>query len=185
MAKEKKMKEENVAEEEILNEEISEAEEASKPAEEAEDVKASLEAKIKEWEDKYMRLYAEYDNFQKRSKREKDARYADAVVDVVAEILPVADNLERALAVEIEGEEAKKVLEGVQMVKKQMDDILTKLEVSEIAAVGEEFDPNMHNAVMHVEDEKVTDNTVVEEFMKGYRYKGDRVIRHSMVKVAN
>lgn len=184
MAKEKRK--ENLEEEEIQTEETAEAAEEAENAEEAAEDKASdAEAKVKEWEDKYMRLYAEYDNFQKRSKREKDARYADAVVDVVAEILPVADNLERALAVEVEGDEAKKVLEGVRMVKKQMDDILAKLEVSEIAAVGEEFDPNVHNAVMHVEDENITDNTVVEEFMKGYRYKGDRVIRHSMVKVAN
>lgn len=161
-------------------------EEQEEVAEEAEDTKISeLEEKIKEWEDKYVRLYAEYDNYQKRSKREKDARYADAVVDVVSEILPVADNLERALATEVESEDAKKVLEGVLMVKKQMNEILNKLEVSEIAAVGEEFDPNIHNAVMHVDDEKVDDNTVVEEFMKGYRYKNDRVIRHSMVKVAN
>lgn len=184
MAKEKRK--ENLEEEEIQTEGTAEAAEEAENAEEAAEDKASdAEAKVKEWEDKYMRLYAEYDNFQKRSKREKDARYADAVVDVVAEILPVADNLERALAVEVEGDEAKKVLEGVRMVKKQMDDILAKLEVSEIAAVGEEFDPNVHNAVMHVEDENITDNTVVEEFMKGYRYKGDRVIRHSMVKVAN
>ena len=192
MAKEKKEKKENLEEEKIQTEETSETSETAEAAEAAEaaeepteDKASDAETKVKEWEDKYMRLYAEYDNFQKRSKREKDARYADAVVDVVAEILPVADNLERALAVEVEGDEAKKVLEGVRMVKKQMDDILAKLEVSEIAAVGEEFDPNVHNAVMHVEDENITDNTVVEEFMKGYRYKGDRVIRHSMVKVAN
>ena len=176
MAEEKKVTDE-VVEEEVVEEAVAE--------ETTEDKIEALEAKIKEWEDKYMRLYAEYDNFQKRSKREKDARYADAVVDVVAEILPVADNLERALAIEVESEEAKKVLEGVAMVKKQMQDSLAKLDVSEIAAVGEEFDPNIHNAVMHVEDETVTDNTVVEEFMKGYKYKDDRVVRHSMVKVAN
>lgn len=186
MAKEKREKQEEPEKEKVQNEEVSETAEDAEVSEESTDDKISeAEAKVKEWEDKYMRLFAEYDNFQKRSKREKDARYADAVVDVVAEILPVADNLERALAVEIEGEEAEKVLEGVRMVKKQMDDILAKLDVSEIAAVGEEFDPNVHNAVMHVEDESITDNTVVEEFMKGYRYKGDRVIRHSMVKVAN
>jgi len=176
VAEEKKVTDE-VVEEEVVEEAVAE--------ETTEDKIEALEAKIKEWEDKYMRLYAEYDNFQKRSKREKDARYADAVVDVVAEILPVADNLERALAIEVESEEAKKVLEGVAMVKKQMQDSLAKLDVSEIAAVGEEFDPNIHNAVMHVEDETVTDNTVVEEFMKGYKYKDDRVVRHSMVKVAN
>lgn len=189
MAEEKENKnEEKNTQAESTENEVS-CETAENPAENSEnssdDKIKELEAKIKEWEDKYMRLCAEYDNYQKRSKREKDARYADAVVDVVSDMLPISDNLDRALATEVESEDAKKVLEGVNMVKKQMTDILTKLEVSEIAAVGEEFDPNIHNAVMHIEDEKVTDNTVVEEFMKGYRYKNDRVIRHSMVKVAN
>ena len=169
-------------EEKKVNEEVAEEEETEVTSE---DKISELEEKLKEWEDKYMRLYAEYDNFQKRSKREKDARYADAVADVVGEMLPVADNLERALATEVESEDAKKVLEGVVMIKKQMDECLSKLDVTEIKAVGEEFDPNLHNAVMHVEDEAVTENTVVEEFMKGYTYKSDRVIRHSMVKVAN
>ncbi len=176
-----KKKDEEILEE-VKEEEIPEEEAKS---EEEEDELSKAEAKVKEWEDKYMRLYAEYDNFQKRSKREKDARYADAVVDVLAEVITVADNLDRAIAIEVESEDAKKVLEGVKMVKKQMQDILSKLDVEEILAVGEEFDPNLHNAVMHIEDEAITDNTVVEEFMKGYIYKKDRVIRHSMVKVAN
>lgn len=182
-----------MAEENKIETEAEETVEAENAVEEQEETPEAilekkigeLEEKIKEWEDKYVRLYAEYDNYQKRSKREKDARYADAVVDVVSEILPIADNLERALVTEVESEDAKKVLEGVAMVKKQMNETLNKLEVSEIAAVGEEFDPNIHNAVMHVDDETIDDNTVVEEFMKGYRYKNDRVIRHSMVKVAN
>ncbi len=178
MSEEKK----DIEQENIIPE--AEAEETCEQADEKEEKIAELSEKLKEWEDKYMRLYAEYDNFQKRSKREKDARYADAVADVVAELLPVADNLDRALAIETESDEAKKVLEGVSMVKKQMCESLAKLEVSEILAVGEEFDPNFHNAVMHVEDEAVTENTIVEEFMKGYKYK-DRVIRYSMVKVAN
>lgn len=143
------------------------------------------EDKIKEWEDKYMRLYAEFDNYQKRTLKEKDARYADAVIDTVAAFLPVADNLERAQAIEVENEEAKKVLEGVALVMKQFKDTLAKLDVSEIPAVGEEFNPNVHEAIMHIEDENMTENVVVEEFMKGYIYKKDRVVRHSMVKVAN
>ena len=143
------------------------------------------EDKIKEWEDKYMRLYAEFDNYQKRTLKEKDARYADAVIDTVAAFLPVADNLERAQAIEVENEEAKKVLEGVALVMKQFKDTLAKLDVSEIPAVGEEFNPNIHEAIMHIEDENKTENVVVEEFMKGYIYKNDRVVRHSMVKVAN
>lgn len=178
------MAEENKTEE-IREENQPEAEETAEETANSTDEKKELEDKIKEWEDRYKRLYAEYDNYQKRTKREKDACYADAAVDVLAQILPVSDNLDRALATEVESEDAKKVLDGVKMVKKQLDEILAKLDVTEIAAVGEEFDPNLHNAVMHVEDDAVTDNTIVEEFMKGYIYKGNRVIRHSMVKVAN
>ena len=178
-----KNKEETKEQEELLEEQKPEEEtspEETKPSETEE-----LQKKVQDWEDKYLRLYAEYDNFKKRSQREKDARYADAVVDVISAILPIGDNLDRALAVEVQSEDAKKVLEGVEMVKKQMNDILSKLGVTEIPAVGEEFDPNLHNAVMHVEEEATAENTIVEEFMKGYRYQDDRVIRHSMVKVAN
>ena len=177
LSKEKEKKDEN----EILEEAVEQPEES--PAEEQPE--EDLQEKIKEWEDKYMRLYAEFDNYQKRSTREKDARYADAVIDTVEAFLPVYDNLERALAVEVEGEEAKKVLTGVELVAKQMKDVLQTLGVTQINALGEEFDPNLHNAVMHVEDENVTENTIVEEFMKGYIYNGERVVRHSMVKVAN
>lgn len=144
-----------------------------------------LEKKLSESEDRYKRLYAEFDNYQKRTAKEKDARYADAVIDTVEEFLQVEDNLERALAAQVESEDAKKVLEGVALVQKQMKDTLAKLKVTEIKAVGEEFDPNLHNAVMHVEDDAVTENTIVEEFLKGYIYNNDRVVRHSMVKVAN
>lgn len=144
-----------------------------------------LEEKLKEQADKYMRLYAEYDNFQKRSQREKDMRYGDAVIDAVAAILPIGDNLERALQTEVESEDAVKLKEGVEMVMKQFGESLEKLGVKPIAAQGEQFDPNLHNAVMHIEDETIDDNTVVEELMKGYIYKDNRVVRHSMVKVAN
>ncbi|MDY3928243.1 MAG: nucleotide exchange factor GrpE [Clostridia bacterium] len=157
-------------------------EEAQKPAD---DKTAELEEKIKDWENKYKLLYAEFDNYRKRTTKEKDSRYADAVIDTVNVFLAVADNLDRAVAINVETEEAKKVLDGVELVKKQMSDILTKLDVTPIKSVGEEFDPNLHNAVMHIEDENVTDNTVVEEFQKGYIYKNERVVRHSMVKVAN
>ena len=144
-----------------------------------------LTEQLKEWEDKYMRLFAEFDNFKKRSQKEKDARYGDAVLDTVSAFLPVVDNLERALAITVETEEAKKVLEGVELVLKQVSETLTKLEVKEIPALGEKFDPNLHNAVMHIEDESMDENVVIEEFMKGYIYKDERVVRHSMVKVAN
>ena len=168
-----------------LEEETTETVEETQEEEKEEVKEESSEDKIKEWEDKYMRLYAEFDNYQKRTLKEKDARYADAVIDTVLAFLPVADNLERAQAVEVESEEAKKVLEGVALVMKQFKDTLTKLDVSEIPAVGEEFNPNIHEAIMHIEDENITENVVVEEFMKGYIYKKDRVVRHSMVKVAN
>lgn len=166
---------EEVIEEEIIEEPVAEEKEEEAPEPD----------KAKEWEDKYIRLYAEFDNFKKRSQREKDARYGDAVIDTVSELITVADNLERALALEVENEETVKFKEGVSMVYKQMQDTLSKLGVTEIKALGEQFDPNLHNAVMHIEDETVDDNTVVEEFMKGYIYNNSRVVRHSMVKVAN
>lgn len=174
MAETEKEKKETTEEQAEVNEET----EAAQPEEKPED-------KIKEWEDKYMRLFAEFDNFKKRTLKEKDARYADAVIDTVLAFLPVVDNLERALAVEVENDEAKKVLEGVELVMKQFKDTLTKLEVSEIPAVGEEFNPHLHEAIMHIEDENKTENVIVEEFVKGYIYKNERVVRHSMVKVAN
>ena len=176
MEKDEKIKET----EEVINEE-----EAKEAEETEEDKAAEYEKKLKESEDKYLRLYAEFDNYKKRTDKEKTARYADAVIDTVAEFLPVLDNLERALAADAVSDDAKAIKEGVEKIQKQMSEILTKLKVSEIKAVGEEFDPNLHNAVMHIEDETITENTVVEEFIKGYIYDNDRVVRHSMVKVAN
>ncbi len=179
-------KQEQVEELETVEETIEETtEQTDSPPDENETKIAELEAMVSEWEDKYKRLYAEFDNYQKRTAKEKDARYADAVIDTVSSFLEVSDNLDRAVAIEVSTDEAKKVLEGVALVKKQMTDTLSKLNVTEIKAVGEEFDPNIHNAVMHIEDENVTDNTIVEEFLKGYIYKEERVVRHSMVKVAN
>ena len=173
------MAEEN-KDETLENEEVETSEEVNEKTKEEE-----LEEKLREQNDKYMRLMAEYDNFRKRSQREKDARYADAIIDSIEQILPIGDNLERALQAEVTTEEAQKFKEGVEMVMKQFKEVLAKLDVTEIEAVGNEFDPNLHNAVMHIEDETTDTNTVVEEFMKGYIYKGERVIRHSMVKVAN
>lgn len=144
-----------------------------------------LREQLKEQNDKYIRLLAEYDNYQKRTQKEKAARYADAVIDTVEKLLPIGDNLERALKTEVSTEEAVKFKEGVEMVMKQFTDCLEKLGVTPIKAEGEQFDPNLHNAVMHVDDDSVDDNTVVEDFMKGYIYKNERVVRHSMVKVAN
>ena len=168
-------------------EKITEAEEIEEAAEEkeGEDELSKCEEKLKESEDKYLRLYAEFDNYKKRTEKEKNARYADALIDTAAEFLPVLDNLERALVAEAVSEDAKAIKGGVEMIQKQMTEILAKLKISEIKALGEEFDPNLHNAVMHIEDENITENTVVEEFIKGYIYDNSRVVRHSMVKVAN
>lgn len=178
---EEEKKENTAAEEEAQDvEQQTETCEAPQKSKEEE-----LTEKVHELEDKYLRLYAEFDNFKKRSAREKDARYADAVIDTAAIMLDVADNLERALQTEVESDDAKKLYEGIAMVDKQMKDAFQKLDIKEIKAMGEQFDPNLHNAVMHIEDETIDDNTVVEEFMKGYIYKGSRVVRHSMVKVAN
>ncbi len=198
MSKQKNKNKENEQNEQKEN--VIQADEAQLPAEESAadetaadnaetkpeaDKTAELEAKIKEWENKYKFLYAEFDNYRKRTTKEKDSRYSDAVIDTVNAFLAVADNLDRAVTTKVESEDAKKLMEGVELVKKQMSDILTKLDVTPIKSVGEEFDPNLHNAVMHIEDENITDNTIVEEFQKGYIYKNERVVRHSMVKVAN
>lgn len=132
--------------------------------------------------EQYQRLLAEYDNFKKRTVKEKEAIYTDSVKDTVAELLPVIDNLIRAVDAfsDKECEECK----GVAMVLRQTEEIFAKLGVSEIKSVGEKFNPEFHNAVMHVEDDSVEESIVVEEFQKGYIYK-DKVIRYSMVKVAN
>ena len=185
--KETEINEERAPAEETQSENTENTEEKSvcENEEQPVDKTAELEEKIKEWENKYKLLYAEFDNYRKRTTKEKDSRYADAVIDTVNAFLAVADNLDRAVTTTVESEDAKKVLEGVELVKKQMSDILAKLDVTPIKSVGEEFDPNLHNAVMHIEDENVTENTVVEEFQKGYIYKNERVVRHSMVKVAN
>ena len=132
--------------------------------------------------DKYLRLCAEYDNFKKRTVREKEAIYIDAAADAIKELLPVMDNLARAM--DSISDKDNDVYKGIEMVYKQTEDIFKKLGVCETKAVGEEFNPELHNAVMHIEDENVTENTVVEEFQKGYTYK-DKVLRYSMVKVAN
>ena len=158
--------------------EILETEEVEEQVELQEEVNIE-----KELSDKYMRLFAEFDNFKKRTQKEKIQIYTDAAADVVEAVLPIFDNLQRAMPTEVEGD-AKTVLDGVKLIEKQFEDALKNIGVQQIKAVGEQFDPEMHNAVMHIDDENFNDNTVVEEFAKGYKYK-EKVIRHSMVKVAN
>lgn len=131
--------------------------------------------------DQFLRLAAEYDNFRKRTQREKDGIYQDAVADTVKKFLPVYDNLERALHHETADEAYKK---GVEMTMTQLKEVLAKLGIEEIPALGEPFDPNLHNAVMHVEDEGAGENIIVDVFQTGFR-SGDKVVRFAMVKVAN
>lgn len=130
--------------------------------------------------DRLARVMAEYDNFRKRTVKEKDNIYSDACKDILKEILPVLDNLERAVKVEGNADDLKK---GVEMTMKQFNSALSKLNVEEIPCEGE-FDPNLHNAVMHIEDDKYDKNSIVEVLQKGYK-REDKIIRYSMVKVAN
>lgn len=129
-----------------------------------------------------VRLAAEYENFRKRSEREKQAIHADATAGAVSELLAVADNLERALAQK--DCSAEDLRRGVEMVMNQLQAAFRKLDVEEMGQVGDPFDPNIHNAISHIEDESVEENTIVQVFEKGYRI-GDKVIRHAMVQVAN
>lgn len=131
--------------------------------------------------DKYLRVCAEYDNFRKRSQKEKDALYGDIKANVLSSFLPVYDNLVRALGVKTEDEAYAK---GVEMIMSQFNATLEKLGVEEIPALGEKFNPEYHNAVMHVDDESAGENEVVEVFQKGFKAE-DKIIRFAMVKVAN
>lgn len=145
---------------------------------------SELENALKDSEDKYLRMLAEYDNYKKRTQKEKEAIYTDAKADSVENLLAVLDNLERGTKVEVASAEAKSVVEGVEKILVQAVEIFAKMGVEEIPALGESFNPELHNAVMHEENEEFDENTVSEVFLKGYKI-GDKVIRHSMVKVAN
>lgn len=133
-----------------------------------------------ELQDKYLRVCAEYDNFRKRTQKERDGIFTDAYSDALKEILPIFDNLERAALYT----EPDKLTEGLELIFKSAKEMLTKLGVEEFGAVGDKFDPNIHNAVMHIEDESVGEEEIIEVFQKGYK-RGDKIIRHAMVKVAN
>lgn len=152
----------------------SEKKELAKLTEELEKVKADLAA----MNDKYLRMIAEYDNFRKRSGKERETVYADAYGDALSSFLPVIDNLERALSFS-EGEALTK---GVEMTLKQFEDAMARLGVSPFGARGDDFDPYFHNAVMQTEDDGLGENKIAEVLQKGYM-KGDKIIRHAMVKV--
>ena len=131
--------------------------------------------------DKYLRTLAEYDNFRKRSQREKDAIYGDATVDAVKKLLPVLDNFERALNYECKDEEFKK---GISLIQNTLVEVFENLGVKEIPAMDQQFDPNLHEAVMHIDNPAYEENIVTDVYRKGYVL-GDKVIRHTMVVVAN
>ena len=155
------------------------AEEAAKEPT-AEERIAALEAELKEKDDRFLRMAAEYDNFRRRSREEKAAAYADALADTVGELLPIIDNLERAALYE----DGEKVKEGLAMTAKSVASVLKKLGIETVGAAGETFDPNLHNAVFHIEDESLGEGEIVEVFQKGYK-KGNKIIRFAMVKTAN
>ena len=183
-----------VAEETVVTEEAATEEKPSakekKKSKKAEAEVARLEkeladrdAKLAEQNDLYLRVCAEYDNFRKRTAKEREGIYSDAYIDALTQILPILDNLDRAAAYSTEDPE-NPLAKGLELTRKSFVEALEKMGVTEIEALGKAFDPNLHNAVMHVEDENVGENEIVEVFMKGY-IRGDKVLRYSMVKVAN
>ncbi len=176
--------------EEVLEFPEDEVEEASEEAE-GEDAGSSEEddtaSELAEMKDRYMRLLAEYDNFRRRTQKEKEGIYADAIAEVVKEWLPLVDDIERAVisSENMDETSVEKVAEGIRLIGKQAGAVLGKLGVTEIEGKeGETFDPNLHEAVMHVEDDNFGEQEIVQVFQRGYCCK-DKVIRHTLVKVAN
>lgn len=175
---------------EKVNEQTEEEEKVNKLNEENDELKSKnkvlcdenkkLENELSALKDRFLRMNAEYENFRKRTEKEKKSIYDDACEDVLKNMFPVLDNLERAINTEGNAEDLKK---GIEAVMKQFMDSLGKLDIEEIAAKSE-FDPNYHNAIMHIEDENFGKNEIVEVFQKGFK-RGDKVLRYSLVKVAN
>ena len=178
--------------EQAAEEPAKEPEEAEKPSGEEEkksffkkkEKKDKKDLQIEELTDKLKRSMAEFENFRKRTEKEKAAMFEVGAKSVIEKILPVVDNFERGMASLNEEEAQSPFAEGMDKIYKQLLTVLESMEVKPIEALGKEFNPNFHNAVMHVEDEEAGENIIVEEFQKGYLYR-DSVIRHSMVKVAN
>ena len=174
-------------EQEVLEEQAEQTAETAQepePQTETDPLLAELESmkdQMAQQEDKYLRLAAEYDNYRKRTAKEKETLWGDAKADTAGAFLPVYDNLERALKQETADEAFKK---GVEMTMNQLKEVLSKLGVTEIPALGQTFDPNLHNAVMHIDDENFGENEVAEVFQAGFQC-GEKVIRFAMVKVAN
>lgn len=172
---ENKVKEETVSEETVEKETAAEATETKQ----LEEKLAKAEADLAAMNDKYLRMIAEYDNYRKRSAKEKESSYADAYGDAISAILPVIDNLERALMFS----DGEALTEGVKMTLKQFEDTMSRLGVNAYGERGDEFDPMIHNAIMQVEDAELGENKIAEVLQKGYS-KGTKIIRHAMVKVS-
>ena len=170
--------------EEVVEETTEESEEKKGFFGKKKDKKDKKDLKIEELEDKVKRQLAEFENFRNRTEKEKSRMYEFGARDVIEKMLPVVDNFERGLAAIPEAEKGGPVASGMEMIYKQIMNTLEGLGVTPIDALNKPFDPNFHNAVMHVEDDEIEESTVVEEFQKGYIYK-EHVIRYSMVKVAN
>lgn len=181
MGKDKKKVQTEEAPEILENEAAAEEKAEEAAADERDSIIEELNKKLLEANDKYLRTVAEYDNFRKRSQKEKEAIFSDSKTDIIGKFLPVIDNFERAAAAETDLESYKK---GIEMTVKQLLDVFTALGVEAYGAKGEEFDPNIHNGVMHVDDENLGENVISEVYMKGYKM-GDKVIRHATVIVAN
>ena len=147
---------------------------------ETKDALEKATAELSEAKDKYLRTAAEYDNFRRRSAKEREGVYSDAYADALSALLPVLDNLERAAAYS----DGAQLADGIQLIFKSAKESLERIGVAEFGAVGEQFDPNIHNAMMHIDDESFGENEIVEVFQKGYK-RGERVLREALVKVAN
>ena len=171
---------EETKEEEADKKSRKEKKQSKKETEELIKENEKLKEDLKELSDRFLRMAAEYDNFRRRSREEKDATYENAMADTVAALLPIIDNLERAAIYS----DTEKIKEGLEMILKSKSSVFSKLGVEEVCKVGDTFDPNMHNAVMHIEDENFGENEVCEIFQQGYK-KGKHIIRHAMVKTAN
>lgn len=169
--------EETVSESNETQETAEASENSEKTSKKEQKELEALKKELEETNDKYLRLAAEYDNFRRRSAKEKSDAYADAYSDAVKAILPLADSLDIALSFNPDDD-------GIKALSKQLVDILTKIGVTVIESDGKEFDPNLHNAIMHEEDEAMGENMVAQTFQKGYML-GEKVIRHAMVKVVN
>ena len=170
----------NESTEEVTEETAPEAEGREKSVDELKAEIEKLREEIKEKDDRHLRMAAEYDNFRRRSREEKNATYDAALSDTVTEFLGIIDNLERAALYDDE----TKVKDGLVMIAKSVEATLSKLGVEAVGVAGDKFDPNLHNAVMHIEDEAYGENEIVEVFQKGYK-KGAKIIRFAMVKTAN